>query len=1142
MKVASLFTGAGGMDLGLHLAGHDILLQVESDPHARQLLRKRFPGVRLEHDVAQLAQLPPDTELLAAGFPCVDVSTAGLRGGLEAEEGSGAVRHVFRLLEVARRDHRPIPWVLLENVPGLLKRPPGGGEPPVAEVCSALERLGYNWAQRTVCTAAFGIPNKRRRVFILAALHADPRDILLARGRARCAGDCQQERPGGPCVVCFQEELKRAVDEDGIEGRMVAVDLGDAQSGGGVEEIPCLKSNNGSQIMLMQDSYNLGMLPLCEGERLQGFNPGFSEPCYPLRPPGIHAHREPVLGPKDEDARASMRWALLSNAVSVPVARWLGDLLMYPHRFKYLKATGDMPMGVVEVDEYFSHQEGLVQDGLPGVRQHLSVEGAPPGGAAHVRPTPGEPVPPGDLPSGPLLDKVQRALAAMDGSDGRGWPNAAWFIKGEGRYRAEACEYPENHPYSPLSSFLLVKPRKLPQGLERQRLTTYLRRLVNEGFDVTRTLQVLEHCSKDIHEISLVRTEKLTARVGNLVWAKLPGYPWWPAEEVLPHVIPDWLFEGCRQEDAAHRPAAGGPAEAPEARIQGAAEDEAARQAIQEFVGPAPEEVAGAVTRLAGRRAEAPPEVSARAAAVDGDAALARQLQAAELERGLRRRNERPAGAAAPVAAPPGGAAGEGADQRYVRDLTRPPRRAAVALGGLGGLGGAARRGAVPFPHDPEAVRADGQPRGVAPHEESRGATTQRYPPAAALAPAVHGRAGPVQRAEGTRFVIFFGDGKTAYVKDADVIDFDSNVTEKTVQASIYGLATKAFYKAVEEAKQALRLRQLQMDEGLRGSAQFAIAGSRHRAAVQSAAKVAATKNIPDCGECFACQADGRVRRRCLRTKMIAGFYGGHSGAGVARLGHNAKGARLNVHWPLMGRNYACTVIAFNGLKYEHTLYYDDEEVETVALWHASQEVELLNAQDDFPAALARALAKKTAAEAEADAARAAREEQARQRVADERAREEAQTAQEDRFRTHLSEFEQTRLNNMERNRAVLADLLAGKQPLLLGGPVANAGTEAVEAVEADEVSDAAQAGPKKRRTGAGPSDRELEDEPEDEPEDELEGNYGDHYPGCPKCADDTYGGQLGCRKCFKDLPPAQQARINAKRARFGARELKAKP
>ena len=104
---------------------------------------------------------------------------------------------------------------------------------------------------------------------------------------------------------------------------------------------------------------------------------------------------------------------------------------------------------------------------------------------------------------------------------------------------------------------------------------------------------------------------------------------------------------------------------------------------------------------------------------------------------------------------------------------------------------------------------------------------------------------------------------------------------------------------------------------------------------------------------------------------------GGHSGAGVARLGHNAKGARLNVHWPLMGRNYACTVIAFNGLKYEHTLYYDDGDVETVALWHASQEVELLNAQDDFPAALARALANKTAAEAGADAARAAREEQA---------------------------------------------------------------------------------------------------------------------------------------------------------------------
>ena len=59
--------------------------------------------------------LRQETELLAAGFPCIDVSRAGLRKGLEGRS-TGLVRHVFRLLRRARDAKRPVPWVLLENV------------------------------------------------------------------------------------------------------------------------------------------------------------------------------------------------------------------------------------------------------------------------------------------------------------------------------------------------------------------------------------------------------------------------------------------------------------------------------------------------------------------------------------------------------------------------------------------------------------------------------------------------------------------------------------------------------------------------------------------------------------------------------------------------------------------------------------------------------------------------------------------------------------------------------------------------------------------------------------------------------------------------------------------------------------------
>ena len=70
MKVVSLFSGIGGLDLGLEQAGHEVILQVENDPHCLQVLQRHFPGREIRRDVAELTELPAETELLAAGPPC----------------------------------------------------------------------------------------------------------------------------------------------------------------------------------------------------------------------------------------------------------------------------------------------------------------------------------------------------------------------------------------------------------------------------------------------------------------------------------------------------------------------------------------------------------------------------------------------------------------------------------------------------------------------------------------------------------------------------------------------------------------------------------------------------------------------------------------------------------------------------------------------------------------------------------------------------------------------------------------------------------------------------------------------------------------------------------------------------------------
>lgn len=83
--VGALFVKAISIKFTNMQAGHECILMCEIDPGARQILKERFPGVPVIPDVAWIPQLPKDTELLVAGFPCIDVSRAGLMQGYEGQ-------------------------------------------------------------------------------------------------------------------------------------------------------------------------------------------------------------------------------------------------------------------------------------------------------------------------------------------------------------------------------------------------------------------------------------------------------------------------------------------------------------------------------------------------------------------------------------------------------------------------------------------------------------------------------------------------------------------------------------------------------------------------------------------------------------------------------------------------------------------------------------------------------------------------------------------------------------------------------------------------------------------------------------------------------------------------------------------------
>ena len=115
LTFGSLFAGIGGFDLGFERAGMACKWQVEIDDYANRVLKKHWPDVHRERDIRQCGKhnLEP-VDVICGGFPCQDISYAGLGAGLDGER-SGLFFEAVRVV----RELRP-QIVVLENVAALL--------------------------------------------------------------------------------------------------------------------------------------------------------------------------------------------------------------------------------------------------------------------------------------------------------------------------------------------------------------------------------------------------------------------------------------------------------------------------------------------------------------------------------------------------------------------------------------------------------------------------------------------------------------------------------------------------------------------------------------------------------------------------------------------------------------------------------------------------------------------------------------------------------------------------------------------------------------------------------------------------------------------------------------------------------------
>lgn len=299
LKIAGLFAGIGGIELGFHKAlgaGVETELLCEWWGPAQMVLAERFPGVEIHPDVRELTDLPSGLDVLAAGFPCTDLSQAGRTAGISGTQSS-LVSHVFEALRLAETRGRGVPWLLIENVPNMLLLDRGQA---MRYLVDELEKLGYRWAYRVVDSRFTGVPQRRRRVMLIASKTHDPRGVLFV------------DDAGVRDDVEFATEAYGFYWTEGRGGLGWAQDAVPTLKGGstiGIPSPPAIWLPDG------EPGRKVVTPRIEDAEALQGFPRGWTAPSDLGR------------------LRRGPRWKLVGNAVTVDVAAWVASRVAAPGSF-----------------------------------------------------------------------------------------------------------------------------------------------------------------------------------------------------------------------------------------------------------------------------------------------------------------------------------------------------------------------------------------------------------------------------------------------------------------------------------------------------------------------------------------------------------------------------------------------------------------------------------------------------------------------------------------------------------------------------------------------------------------------------------------------------------------------------------------
>ncbi len=310
LTLMSLFDGSGGFSLAAELCGIEPISASEIEPFPILVTTKRFPKMQHYGDITQIdgSKVPP-VDIITAGFPCQDLSVAGGRAGFEGKR-SALFYHIPRIVKemLAATDNTYPRYVVLENVPGLFSSAKGLD---FQEVLNQLVKIkdetlsvplpekgkwstsgeimadDFSVAWRTLDAQYFGVPQRRRRIFLVADFGSGragevlferegvPRDFEADAGARQgtagnaenCAGTANDNITCYTAVIIenHPQDSRCKISADGL------VQTLPSNMGTGGNNVPLIMDTDYDRLADAEEPYHVRRLTPLECGRLQGF-------------------------------------------------------------------------------------------------------------------------------------------------------------------------------------------------------------------------------------------------------------------------------------------------------------------------------------------------------------------------------------------------------------------------------------------------------------------------------------------------------------------------------------------------------------------------------------------------------------------------------------------------------------------------------------------------------------------------------------------------------------------------------------------------------------------------------------------------------------------------------------------------------